>query len=170
MRPEKESIINEYSEGLKEINYVFLADYRGLSVEKFAELRSQLRSSGSTMQVVKNCLFQKAIEGSDWDNLNELLDGPTAIIRGDGDVTVVAKQLKAYAKANEGPAIKGGNVDGTLLSDADVTALSEIPAREVLLGQLVGTIAAPLSQTVGVLSQKVASLVYVLKAIEEKKK
>ncbi len=169
MRPEKQSIINEYSEALKNSGYVLLADYRGLSVEQFDELRKSLRETGSFMQVVKNGLFELALNDCGCDGLNGMLEGPTAIIHGDGDITVLAKDLKAFRTKNQIPTMKGGRADGLLLSSDDIEEMANIPPREVLLGKFVGTVAAPMSQLVGVMNQKVSSLLFVLKAIEEKK-
>jgi large subunit ribosomal protein L10 len=169
MRPEKQSIINEYSDALKSSGYVLLADYRGLSVEKFDELRKSLRGTGSSMQVVKNGLFALALNDSGCDGLEGMLDGPTAVIHGDGDITVLAKDLKAYRKKYQVPTMKGGHTEGMLLSSDDIEEMANIPPREVLLGIFVRTVAAPMSQLVGVMNQKVSSLLYVLKAIEEKK-
>ena len=91
------------------------------------------------------------------------------LFRSPGDVTVVAKLLTKFIKDNERPALKGGRFGTEALSATDIEDMATIPSREVLLGKLVGTIAAPLSQVVGVLNQKVSSLLYVLKAVEEKK-
>lgn len=169
MRPEKESIVKEYADKLEKTEYVLLADYRGLTVEQFAELRKVLRETGSSIQVVRNGLFALSLNEAGWDSMTAFLDGPTAMIYGEGDVTVVAKKIKEYRKDKELPVVRGGKIDGTILTKADVDEMALIPPREVLLGQLVGTVAAPMTQCVGVLNQKLSSLLYVLKAIEDKK-
>lgn len=170
MRPEKKSIIDEYSSKLKDKHFVMLADYRGMTVEQLTELRKLLHTVGSGATVVKNGLFQIALNELGWDKMPGTQDGPTAVISGTGEITDVAKALKDFIKKhNDLPVMKGGKLNGTFLTVADIEAIAQIPSREILLGRLVGTIAAPISQTVGVLKQKVASLVYVLKAVEEKK-
>jgi large subunit ribosomal protein L10 len=169
MRPEKQSIINEYSEALKATEFVLMGDYRGVTVEQFAALRAELRATGSSVQVVKNELLALALKSTGQESLTEHIAGPTVMISGQGDVTVLAKQLKAFNKENKVLEMTCGEIDGSLLSSADISALAEIPAREVLLSMFVGTVAAPMSQLVGVMNQKISSLLYVLKAVEEKK-
>jgi large subunit ribosomal protein L10 len=100
----------------------------------------------------------------------DLLKGPTAVVFGADDVAETAKALKAFAAANDKmPVVKGGWMDGRALNAADVEILATLPSKKVMQGMLVGTIAAPMSNLVGVMSQKLASLVYVLNAVKEKK-
>jgi large subunit ribosomal protein L10 len=169
MRPEKESIINEISGDLEQSAFMILTDYRGLKVDDFVVLRDTLRQCGSKMTVVKNGLLNIAAGRAGWEDMSEFLDGPTAMVTGSGDVTVVAKSLRKFIKEKDIPVIKGGHLGDKRLTASDVEAMATLPSREVLLGQLVGTIAAPMTQAVGVLHQKLSSIVYVLKAIEEKK-
>jgi len=170
MRPEKESIIAEVKGLLESTGFVFLVDYRGLTVDQLAELRAKLREFDTSMTIVKNTMLglaNKAVGGPD---MSGLLDGPTAIVCGAGEATAAAKALTAFIKEAKLPVLKGGQLGQQLLSVDDVEAIAKIPSREVLYGQLAGTIAAPLSQLVGVMNQKVSSLLYVLKAVEDKKK
>ena len=97
------------------------------------------------------------------------LSGPTAVVTGSGDIAEVAKALVAFIKGHDKASVKGGSFEGQLLSVADVNELTTIPPRQVLYAMLAGTLAAPMSQLVGVFSQKLCSLLYVLKAAEEKK-
>jgi large subunit ribosomal protein L10 len=169
MRAEKLAIVDEIRSRLEDATFALLAGYKGLTVEQMSELRAKLREDEATMLVVKNAFLSRAAADSDWEEITSLLDGPLALVAGTGDVTAVAKALAEYRKANELPTIQGGMLRGRLLTSDDVVAMSRIPPREVLLGQVVGTIAAPMSGLVGVMKQKIASLVYCLKAIEEKK-
>jgi large subunit ribosomal protein L10 len=138
-------------------------------VEQFAALRDGLRQTEARMDVVKNSYLKWACAGLGRERLMAFVAGPCAIVTGGGEVTQAAKILSRFAKDNEGLAIKGGMLGETPLSAGDVQALTQIPPREILLGQVVGTIAAPMTRLVGVMSQKLLSLAYVLKAIEEKK-
>lgn len=169
MRPEKEAIVREVTSQLEAASYLMVTDYTGLTVSDLAELRGALRESESELHVVKNTFLRKAIAQVGWDDIAEVLSGPTAMVTGTGDVTVVAKALAAFVKQHKSTALKGGCLDGKALSAADVDALAKVPPREVMLGMLVGTIAAPMTQLVGVFNQKLLSLLYVLKAVEEKK-
>lgn len=160
----------EIRERLDSGGCAILADYRGLSVEKIGELRNRLRTDGFRLQVVKNSFLRLALRELDWAEDEALFSGPTAMISGTGDITAAAKSLKGFAKEHDLPSMKGGWLGGKALTSGDVDAMATIPPREVLLGTVVGTIAAPMSQLVGVLSQKLMSLLYALKAVEDKKR
>ncbi|MDP6631605.1 MAG: 50S ribosomal protein L10 [Kiritimatiellia bacterium] len=170
MRPEKESIIAEVKGLLESTGFVFLVDYRGLTVEQLAELRGKLREFDSSMTVVKNSMLNHAAQAVGGPDMSGLLEGPTAVVCGTGDASAAAKALTAFIKNAKLPVLKGGQLGQQLLSVDDVEAIAMIPSREVLYGQIAGTIAAPMTQLVGVMNQKVSSLLYVLKAVEDKKK
>jgi len=169
MRPEKESMINEIRKGLEDTHYVFLADYRGLSVEQLSNLRGRLRPSGARLHVIRNAFLKRAVDGPAQDGILALVEGPIAMITSGDDVTVIAKVLKKFRAENNLPIVRGGKLGDRLLSPEDIEEMARIPSREVLLGKLVGTIAAPVVQMVGTMREKVLSLLYVLKAVEEKK-
>jgi large subunit ribosomal protein L10 len=149
--------------------FVILADYRGLSVTKISDLRRRLKGAHAQLQVIKNRVFMHVAKELGYKGFEQPTSGPSAMVFGKGDVVATAKVLKDFIKENEKPVLKLGALDGAALSAADIQQLAALPSREQLLGQLVGTLAAPMSQLVGVLSQKTATIVYVLKAIEEKK-
>ncbi len=155
---------------LESTGFVFLVDYRGLTVDQLSELRGKLREFESSMTIVKNSMLGLASKATGGPDLSGLLDGPTAIVCGAGDASVTAKALTAFRKSAKLLVLKGGQLGQQLLSVDDVEAIATIPSREVLYAQLAGTIAAPMTQLVGVMNQKVLSLLYVLKAVEDKKK
>ena len=169
MRPEKIAILREVTQRLEESKGTFLLNFGGLTVAELHELRRDLHPLGSKVIVAKNSLVAKAAETLGWEDISALLKGPTAIVTGSEDVTEVAKVLTKFVKAHKKSAVKGGSLDGKVLQAADVDALSTLPTREVMLGIFVGTVAAPLSQLVGVFNQKLLTLLYVLKAVETKK-
>ncbi len=169
MRSEKTAIVRELHDRLEGADFVLLADYHGLNVTQIAELRGRLREHSSEFHVVKNSFFGLAAKELGWEGLDSILSGPIGAVTGVGDVTEAAKALKDFVKANEKPVVKGGVLDSKVLTSAEVDALASMPPRPVMLGQLVGTIAAPMTQLVGVMNQKVLTLLYVLKAVEEKK-
>jgi large subunit ribosomal protein L10 len=170
MRPEKISILQEARSRLDGSAYAFLIGYQGLSVEQMADLRGRLRPTGGRVWVARNSFIRKAAMDLGFGAPEEFFKGASAMVFGSGDPTAAAKTLRAYAKERPLVTIKGGWMKSRSLAAQEVQALAELPPREVLLGIVVGTIAAPLSRLVGVLNQKVASIVYVLKAIEEKRK
>ena len=168
MRPEKTAIVGEISTRVNGSSFLLLAEYRGLKVDQFSDLRRQLGKAGARVQVVKNRLLRLITNEKGWKQLDGQLKGQSAIITGP-DVVEAAKVLKRFSSANGIPAVKAGMMGNMYLTPAQVDALAELPPREVLLGQFVGTVAAPLSRLVGVMKQKVSTLVYVLKAVEAKK-
>jgi len=170
MRPEKTAIVEEIRSKITDAVFVILADYRGLTVAKTEELKGKLRGVDAHFQVVQNRMFQRVARELDYTALGgEKAKGPSAMVFGNGDVVQAAKILKDFIKENELPVIKVGTLEGVILSQEDIEHLATLPSRDQLLAQVVGTIAAPLSQLVGVFQQKVASVVYVLKAVQEKK-
>ncbi len=171
MRAEKTSILKEVQGKLSGSSFFFLANYKGLTVGKTDDLRRRLRAAKADFTVVPNKQFGMAAKVCGYASLSKAaLQGPSALIYGSGDVVAAAKVLKDFVKENDKkPALKVGGLQGTILSPTDVESLAALPSRETLLGQVVGTIAAPMTQLVGVLQQKVASVVYVVKACADKK-
>ena len=169
MRAEKKSAFEEIRKKVSGSGFVILTDYKGLNVSKTQELKKRLRGVNASMQVVKNRVFSHVAKDLGVSGLEAHLSGPSAMVFGQGDVVTVAKVLKDFIKENEKPKIKAGTLKGAAISADEVAQLAALPSREILLSKLVGTLAAPMQGIVGVLQQKVASVVYVLKAIEQKK-
>jgi len=132
------------------------------------EFKKLLRGANARVKVVKNSMLG-LISGDMGCDLGKTLNGPTAMIFGDGDVVEVAKILKKFSGEKNKPAVKGGVLEGSVLSAQDVTDLAGLPGKKEMQAKLVGTIAAPMTQLVGVMNQKVCSLLYVLNAVREKK-
>ncbi len=169
MRPEKNAILQEITKRLESADYVFVLNYGGLKVSELTALRRVVAPLNAKVQVVKNTYLDKVAQQLGWESVAPFLVGPTAVVVGKGDACEVAKALTLFVKAHGKSAIKGVCLDGKALGKADVDALSTLPPRAVMLGLFVGTLAAPMMQLVGVFNQKVLSLLYVLKAVEEKK-
>jgi large subunit ribosomal protein L10 len=170
MRIEKQAIVNEMRGQLNASPFLLLTDYKGMKVEQFTELRRQLRGVGAELHVVKNRYFRQVTSERGWKRLEENLEGFTAVVFGKNDVTETAKVLVKFKADVKVPSIKAGMLGATYLTAEAVAELAELPSKEVLQGMLVGTLAAPMSRLVGVMTQKLSSLVYVLRAIEEKKR
>lgn len=169
MRPEKKAIVEEIRGKLADAGYVILADCRGMTVEQMKDLRGQLKGADAALKVVPNALFGIAAKELGWTGLDPFLQGPTAMLVGAGDVTKVAKLLRTYVKTANLPVVKGGRLGAQILYPRDVEAMAVLPSREVLLSQVVGTIAAPMTGLVGVMNQKISSLLYALNAVADKK-
>ena len=118
--------------------------------------------------MVKNRFLRVMTRDKGWSGLESSLKGQSAIVTG-LDVVKAAKTIKLFNKANGLPLVKSGVMGNMILTSAQIGALAELPPREVLLGQVVGTVAAPLSRLVGVMKQKVTTIVQVIKAVEDKK-
>jgi large subunit ribosomal protein L10 len=168
VRPEKDALLAEIRDRAAGAKYMLLADYTGLNSARTSDLRGRLRKIGARMQVVPNRLFRESVKASGPD-LQAFLKGATALIVGSGEVTECAKLLVQFHKECKMPVVKAGAFDGRVLSAADVQTLSALPSKQVLRAMAVGTMAAPMSGLVGVLQQKLSSVLYVLKAAQEKK-
>ena len=169
MRPEKESIFEEIKGKVNDSVFLIVADYQGLTVGKTDLLRQRLLKADAKVQVVKNRVLGHIAQEAGFGAMRDHLTGPSAMVYGKGDVSQVAKILKDLIKEHEKPVIKVGALEGVVLTAADVEQLASLPSRESLLSMVVGTIAAPMSQLVGVFQQKVSSLLYVLQAAADKK-
>jgi large subunit ribosomal protein L10 len=168
-RDSKEQVVAELAEKLAGAKAAFLADYRGLNVEQVNKLRNELRGVGVEYLVVKNTLLRLAAVGTSSECMSGQLQGPTALAIASADPVASAKVLADFAKTNAKFELKGGALEGKVLSINDIRALAELPSREVLLGRLLGSLNAPASNFVGVLAAIPRSLVQVLAAIQDKK-
>lgn len=166
-RPEKAAMAAEIDQRVAGALYMILADYDGMNMLMTTELKNSLRENGAAYNVVKNRMLARAVpEGTD---LSAMAKGQTAMIYGEGDVVEVAKVIKKFTATNKKPVIKGGFVEGKAVSAEDVVALAKLPSKDVLRAMLLGTLQAPCRNLASVLNQKVASLVYVLSAVKEKR-
>src|SRR6187200_1375474 len=166
LKSEKEKIVAELTEKLKETPTLFVADYRGLSVTEIDDLRTKLIEHGARFTVVKNTLTKRAAEEAGADALLAMLEGPTAIafIEADGDMVAVAKALADSEKATKILAIRGGMLDGNAIGEAEVKNLATLPPVDVLRGQVVGAITAPLMTVVGLISAPMRDLIGLIDA------
>jgi len=146
-----------------------LADYSGLNVQQLAELRSQLREAVVELHVVKNTLARRAVEETRFIPLADHFVGPTSVAFAQHDAVAMAKALIEYAKKEPKLNVRVGFVEGQLLAPAQITALAELPPREVLLGRMVASVQSPLTGFVGVLQGVLRQLVYALQAVRDAK-
>lgn len=143
VREEKVQTVQEIATKLRESKSAVLADYRGLTVKQATELRKLCREAGVDFKVYKNKLAQRATVEVEATDLNQYLTGPTAIAFAQDEVTA-AKILNDFAKKNDKLEIKGGIVDGAVMSDAQIKALADLPSREGLLSMLLSVLQAPM--------------------------
>jgi large subunit ribosomal protein L10 len=166
-REQKGAVIDEIAEQLQGAEAIFAVDYRGITVSQVAELRATLRASDARFRVVKNSLSERAADKAGLDSLKPMLVGPTALTVVNGDAAMAAKALSDAARTLQLLDFKGGMLNGSVLSADDVRSIARLPSREVLTGQLVGTIAAPLSGLVRTLNALIAGLAIQLQGIAD---
>ena len=165
LRAEKEQIVVELAERLREASGLILADYRGLSVPDLEELRGELIGLGARFTICKNRLTKLAAQQADVDAIDTFLTGPTAIaFVTDGDMAAVAKALQESAKKTQILTLKGGVLDGQVVDGDTVRALAALPPTDVLQSQMVGVIVAPLRDIVSLISAPMRELVGVIDA------
>ncbi len=131
---------------------VVLADFTGLSVAAVMALRRKCRESGVSYRVIKNTLAKRALEGSGMEALHSLLAGPNAWAVHPTNEIAAAKVIAEFAKDHEALKIRGGFMEGRMLSVKDVQALAKLPSREVLLSQVLTGLQAPMAGFAGVLT------------------
>jgi large subunit ribosomal protein L10 len=168
-REQKAVAIAEIATQIDESNAIFAVDYRGISVAQAAELRSSLRQADALFKVVKNSLTERAADQVGAEALKDYLNGPTALTFVRGDIAVAAKALADYARATQLLPVKGGLMEGAVIDVEQIRALSRLPSREVLYGQLVGVVASPVSGLVRTLNALISGLAVALGQVRDKK-
>ncbi len=167
----KRQAVAELAELIRNSSALVVADYRGLSVSDMQSVRRTLRASGVQLHVAKNRLVKIAADHADRSDLKALLEGPTALASIDGDAVTMAKALQeAFRPYARTVTIRGGLLGTTPLDAAQLQRLATLPSRDVLLGKLVGGMAAPLTGMAGVLAAPMRTLVGVLSAVAEQKR
>src|SRR6185437_10415408 len=164
-RDQKSAVVEEIAGQLQEADAIFAVDYRGISVDQVAELRTKLRAADARFRVVKNSLSERAADKAGMDSLKPMLIGPTALAFVKGDAAMAAKALNDTARQLNLLDFKGGVLNGSTLSAEDVRSIARLPTREVLYAQLVGTVAAPLTGLARGLNALVGGLAIQLQAI-----
>ncbi|MGD0854103.1 MAG: 50S ribosomal protein L10 [Acidimicrobiales bacterium] len=165
VQPAKVATIDEVKSRIAASSTAVVTEYRGLTVAQISNIRRQLRTLGADYKVFKNTLVLRAIAGTDVESLAEYLVGPTAIAFVDGDVSAVAKALRDFARETPKLIVKGGVVDGKPLSKGDLTALADLPSRDVLLAQIAGLLASPLRTLAGLMKAVPQNFAYGLSAL-----
>ena len=164
MRPEKANIVKDLKDQLNASPFLLVADYTGLKVDQFAELRTRLVAVGAECHVVKNTMLRIAASELGLPDMSESLAGQTAIVTGEQDICATAKVFKTLAAELKKHAVKVGILDNALLTAAQVEAMADLPPLPVLQAQLLGLLNSPASKLVRTLNEPGASLARALKA------
>ncbi len=166
-REQKAAVIEEVANQIKGSEAVFAVDYRGISVPQAAELRQRLLEADATLRVVKNTLTERAADQAGAEDLKGLLDGPTAFTFVNGDAALAAKVIATFRRENQVLEFKGGTMDGAAVTIDQIEAISRLPTRDVLHGQMVGVLASPVTGLVRGLNQLIQGLAQQLGQIAE---
>ena len=154
----KQPIVQEISETIKDAQSLVVVDYRGLTVAEDTQLRKNLREAGVTYKVYKNTLVNRAIEGTEFESLKDVLEGPNAFAVSTEDATAPARVLAEFAKKAPSLEIKAGVVEGTYYDAEGMKQIAsvprrEVPSREELLSKLLGSLQSPITNLARVLNQ-----------------
>ena len=160
LKSDKERIVGELTERLKATETLIVADYRGLTMKEVDALRGELLQHGAKFTIVKNSLTRRAAEAAGADSVLALLDGPTAIafLETDGDPVAVAKSLAETARTTKVLEVRGGVLEGRVMTADEVGELAKLPPADVLRGQVLGAVAAPLYAIVGLFTAPLQDL------------
>jgi large subunit ribosomal protein L10 len=164
-RTQKQEQATELRDKLGRATSVFVADYRGLTVDDANELRSRLRESGQVeYQVVKNSVLRRAVTELPQEVLRDTFNGPTAIAIAYGDPAALAKVLVEYSKEREAFELKGAFLDGRSLDEAEIETLATLPSLDELRGKLVGLLQAPATKLVRLMKEPGGQLARLMEA------
>lgn len=165
-RNEKVEVAAELVNRLSDVRVLYLADFTGLNVKDMTELRRRFREVGIRFIVVKNRLALRAFEQLELPDISEYLRGPTGFVIGGDDPVVPAKTLREFAKEYEDrPAVKVGLVDSRVVSAEEIQKLADLPPREELLANIMGSLTAPVAGIVGVLNGLLRDLAYMIEEV-----
>lgn len=162
--PQKEAVIAELTDALGKSGFTVLTNYRGLSVTQMQDLRRQLREHNAEYRVTKNTLTRFAVRANNLEELEEFLEGPTAIMFAYDDPAQPAKVLRDFVRSTRILELKAGVLDGAVVPADRVEAIADLPSRDELLGKVVGGMASPLYGLVNVMTGPSRSLLYALQA------
>jgi large subunit ribosomal protein L10 len=165
----KKAVVQDIRAKFEKAHSVVLIDYRGLTVAEVTELRNQCRAAGVEYVVLKNTMVRLAAQELGIEGLDPFLNGPTALAFGMKDAVAPAKVITDFIKKVKKTTVKCGVVDRATIDVAGVQALSELPPKEVLIAKMMGSLNAPITGLVGVLSATLRSLVYAIDAVRKQK-
>jgi large subunit ribosomal protein L10 len=166
---QKQAIVAEVNQAAGDALSAVVSDYRGLTVSQMTELRSKARDSGVYLRVVRNTLARRAIEGTEYECLDEALVGPTLLAFSQEDPGAAARLLKEYAKENEALEVRALSIGGQLLAAGDIDRVAKLPTRDEALAMLMATMLAPVSKLVRTFNDVPGKLVRVVAAVRDQK-
>ena len=149
----KKEEVSKLAEKMKEAKLILLTDYRGINVEDVTSLRTELRNINAEYKVIKNNITKRALAECGITGLDEVLEGPTAVIMTNEDYLEPTKAIYKFSKDNDFYKIKGGVVEGKVLTAEEIITLAKLPSRQELLSMLAGSLLANISKLAVALEQ-----------------
>ncbi len=137
---QKEEEVSKLAEKLKEAKIILLTDYRGINVADVTKLRADLKNTNSEYKVIKNNIIKRALDANGESGLDDLLEGPTAIVIGTEDYLEPSKVIYNFSKNNEFYKIKGGIIEGKVMTAEEIITLAKLPSRQELMAKLAGAL------------------------------
>ena len=169
-KDQKSVVIDDLHEKLSGASAFYLTDFTGMSVKQITEFRSRLRKEGVEYVVVKNTLAQRAISTLELPDIAGFFTGPTGVVIGRQDAVGAAKVLTDFARDFDNkPAVKLGVVERKQVGPDQIKALAALPPREVLLGQLAGTLQAPMARLAGDMQSLIAGFARAVDALRQQR-
>jgi|TARA_B100000315_G_C14589401_1_gene594884 large subunit ribosomal protein L10 len=166
---QKQAIVAEVSEAAESALSAVLADYRGLNVDEMTALRAKARESGVYLRVVRNTLAKRAMVGTEFECLDEVLVGPTLLAFSQEDPGAAARLMKDYAKENEALEVKALSIGGDLLDASALDRVAKLPTRDQALAMLTAVMAAPITKLTRTLNEVPGKLVRTVAAVRDQK-
>lgn len=164
-RADKVAVVDEVRERFAEAEAVLFTEYRGLDVTEMADLRGRLIDADCRYKIFKNTLVRRALTDDAPDGVMDLLLGPTAMAFCGRDPSAAAKALRTFADEHEALIIKGGVLSGSLLSEAQVRELADLPSRDDLMAQMLGALAAPLGALASMMNNLIGETAGLVQAL-----
>ena len=165
----KRQIVADLKQSLGESQLMFIVNYRGLSVGEIGDLRNRLRPKGASCKVTKNTFMGIAVQDDDrWQAVSEILKGDSAFVMVKDDLGGAIKAYQDFQKASKKTEIRGGVMDGKLLTEADLKAIADLPSKEQLLAQIAGAINGVATQLAVGINEVPSGLARAIKQISEK--
>lgn len=166
---EKQKIVQKLQDRIEKADLIIFTDYRGLNVEDMTTLRNRLRLPGVEYRVVKNSMIEIALSKCGYEEIINQIDGPNAVLFSNDDLVTPAKAIYQFIKERKKLEVRMGILQGKVTGAERIKALADLPPKEVLLAQVVGTMQAPITSLVYVLNANLTGLARALEQIREQK-
>jgi large subunit ribosomal protein L10 len=166
---EKEIIVADLEQRLKDMSLVLLTEYRGLTVSEISELRSKLKPLGCDFKVIKNSLSKIALKNAGLEEMSKYMEGPIAMAFEKNDPVAPVQILVNFAKEHKNLKLKAGLLSKKIITDKDINILANLPSKEVLVVQVLSAIQGPLVGLVNSLNGVIQNFVYVIEAVRKQK-